>query len=140
SDIVVFGRRAGAAAASFATGQGHPGDVEESASRANEALHSALRGGDEDLRSVEMDLAAAMWECCGVVRDESRLAEGERRLEEITGRLARTAVRSGSAAWGDLARRLDLEAGVVTAAASLRGAKARTETRGCHNRADFPEV
>jgi succinate dehydrogenase / fumarate reductase flavoprotein subunit len=108
--------------------------------RANEELESALDGGDEDLKSVETDLAAAMWECCGVVRDQARLTEGERRLGEISTRSARTAVRSGSAAWGDLARRLDLRSGVTTAAASLRGAGARTETRGCHNRSDFPEV
>jgi succinate dehydrogenase / fumarate reductase flavoprotein subunit len=103
-------------------------------------LDSALRGGDEDLKDVEADLASAMWECCGVVRDEARLSEGERRLGQVAARLERASIRSGASAWGDLAKRLDLRSGVTTAAASIRGARARTETRGCHNRSDFPEL
>ncbi|MEP7021309.1 MAG: hypothetical protein ABI808_11695 [Pseudonocardiales bacterium] len=35
---------------------------------------------------------------------------------------------------------LDLRAGVPLAEATLRGALVRTETRGCHNRSDFPDL
>ena len=40
----------------------------------------------------------------------------------------------------DLARVLDLGASLVTGEATVRGAIARRETRGCHNRSDFPHL
>jgi succinate dehydrogenase / fumarate reductase flavoprotein subunit len=42
--------------------------------------------------------------------------------------------------WGDLAHVLDVRAMLGTAEATLRGAIAREETRGAHNRSDFPEL
>ena len=49
-------------------------------------------------------------------------------------------VRPSEEGWTDLAQVLDLRAGVVLAEATLRGALARQETRGCHNRSDFPDL
>jgi succinate dehydrogenase / fumarate reductase flavoprotein subunit len=49
-------------------------------------------------------------------------------------------VRPSEEGWGDLAQVLDLQAMLGTAEATLRGAIAREETRGAHNRSDFPEL
>jgi succinate dehydrogenase / fumarate reductase flavoprotein subunit len=75
-----------------------------------------------------------MWTHCGVVRDEERLAEGLTLLEELRAR----AVEGGAGGPGDLAAALDLRAAIATAAVTLRCARERRETRGCHNRTDHP--
>ena len=49
-------------------------------------------------------------------------------------------VRPSEEGWGDLAHVLDVQAMLGTAEATLRGAMARQETRGAHNRSDFPEL
>jgi succinate dehydrogenase / fumarate reductase flavoprotein subunit len=47
-------------------------------------------------------------------------------------------VRPGAEGWSDLAHALDLHGGLLAAEATLRGAIERRETRGAHNRTDFP--
>ena len=49
-------------------------------------------------------------------------------------------VRPSEEGWGDLAHVLDVQAMLGTAEATLRGAIARQETRGAHNRSDFPQL
>ena len=49
-------------------------------------------------------------------------------------------VRPSAEGWSDLAQLIDLRAGLLVAEATMRGALARRETRGCHNRTDFPEL
>ena len=46
----------------------------------------------------------------------------------------------GAEGWTDLAHALDLRAGLQVAEATVRGAIERRETRGPHNRADFPDL
>jgi len=46
----------------------------------------------------------------------------------------------GPSRWTDLAHALDLRAGLAVAEATLRGAIERRETRGAHNRTDFPDL
>ena len=49
-------------------------------------------------------------------------------------------MRPSAEGWSDLAQRIDLAAGLLVAEATMRGALARRESRGCHNRTDFPEL
>jgi succinate dehydrogenase / fumarate reductase flavoprotein subunit len=49
-------------------------------------------------------------------------------------------VRFSAEGWADLAHVLDLRAGVALAEATIVGALARRETRGCHNRTDHPDL
>ena len=49
-------------------------------------------------------------------------------------------MRPSAEGWGDLAAALDLRAGLAVAEATLAGALERRETRGCHNRSDFPAL
>ena len=49
-------------------------------------------------------------------------------------------VRPSAEGWGDLAQALDLRAGLAVAEATVLGALLRRESRGCHNRSDYPEL
>lgn len=81
-----------------------------------------------------------MWERCGVVRDDAGLREGIARLDEIRTVVADVDLRASAEGWSDLAQLIDLRAGLLVAEATMRGALARRESRGCHNRTDFPEL
>jgi len=61
-------------------------------------------------------------------------------LDEVRSVLPSVDVRPSEEGWGDLAQVLDVQAMLGTAEATLRGAIAREETRGAHNRSDFPEL
>jgi succinate dehydrogenase / fumarate reductase flavoprotein subunit len=81
-----------------------------------------------------------MWECAGVVRDEAGLQRGLKEIESIRGSLPDVDVRPDAEGWSDLAHALDLTAMCRVAEATLRGALERRETRGCHNRSDYPQL
>ncbi len=140
AETVIFGRRAGEAAAAHSEGLAvqlrSRGDVRAAA----DDLDDTLREGEEFARPVQRALRDAMWEHCGVVRTEDGLKQGLDRLAELRERARTVDVRPTSEGWGDLAHALDLRASLLTAEASLLGAIERRETRGAHNRSDYPAL
>jgi succinate dehydrogenase / fumarate reductase flavoprotein subunit len=97
------------------------------------------RRGDEFARPLQRALRDLMSEHCGVVRSENGLREGLDGLRELGERTAALEVRPDIAGYADLAHAFDLQASLLAARATLECALERRETRGAHNRADFPE-
>jgi succinate dehydrogenase / fumarate reductase, flavoprotein subunit len=97
------------------------------------------RKGEEFARPLQRAIRDTMSECCGVVRSESGLREGLARLDEIDDRGHELEVRPDIAGYADLAHAFDLQASSLAARATLESALERRETRGAHNRSDFPE-
>ena len=138
TDTMVFGRRAGSAAAGSSA---VPSDeVDDLALQADSELDALIRPGSRTARQVDEDLAAAMWEGCGVLREEGGLLAAAHRLDDVRAGLEEVGVEAGPAGAASLGHVLDLRAGLLSAAATIRGAAERRETRGCHNRADHPEL
>ena len=81
-----------------------------------------------------------MWETCGVVRDRVGLQRGLDRVAELQELARDVDVRPSSEGYADLAHALDLRASLVAAEATLLGALARRESRGAHQRRDFPQL
>jgi succinate dehydrogenase / fumarate reductase flavoprotein subunit len=136
----VYGRRAGVAAAVAAKSTDVGFHPRAAIRAASEALDALVHAGTELSRAAQRDVRDILWEHCGVVRDESSLRRGLSRLEAVASAMADIDVRPSEEGWTDLAQLLDLRAGVVLAEATVRGAMERRETRGCHNRSDFPEL
>lgn len=140
TETVVFGKRAGEAAAAFAASSDvaiHPRHVIE---EANDELDAMIGSGPELARPLQRSLRDLMWTHCGVVRDDDALREGISALDQIHAVTADVDVRPSAEGWSDLAQLIDLRAGLLVAEATIRGALARRESRGCHNRTDFPEL
>src|SRR5206468_10820043 len=91
-------------------------------------------------RPLQRALRDAMWETCGVVRDQAGLRHGLDRMAELRELAGQVDVRPTSEGYADLAHALDLRASLVTAEATLMGALVRTESRGAHQRRDHPEL
>jgi succinate dehydrogenase / fumarate reductase, flavoprotein subunit len=139
SETVVFGRRAGQAAARRSRELGAQRRSAQAVAAAGDALDSRVRSGSEFVLPLLRRLRDAMWEGCGVVRDAEGLQATLDVIGDLRSRLGDVDVRETSEGWEDLARLCALRAGLVAAEASVRGAMARTESRGAHSRRDHPE-
>jgi succinate dehydrogenase / fumarate reductase flavoprotein subunit len=139
-DLLVFGRRAGEDAAASAASSGRsPAPVAGAIRAAEDELSAAVHPGDQRLDGLRRALRLAMWERCGVVRDAGMLDEALDRLDGIRDAAIRAAVEPERDGWSALAHALDLRSGLLAAEATVRAALQRTETRGAHNRSDFPD-
>ncbi|HWP99216.1 MAG TPA: fumarate reductase/succinate dehydrogenase flavoprotein subunit [Vicinamibacterales bacterium] len=140
SDLLVFGKRAGEAAAAFARANGRarvdPRQVERAAARALAPFDRGAFG--ESPYAVQQALQATMQDLVGIVRREDELCEALRRIEELKRRAERAGVsgnREYNPAWHTA---LDLHSLLVAAEAITRSALARRESRGAHFREDCP--
>jgi succinate dehydrogenase / fumarate reductase flavoprotein subunit len=139
AETVVFGRRAGEAAAQFARAAANMRHDAVIASALDD-LASLEKPGSEAGRDVEMRLRTLLWEHCGVVRDEARLTAGLQKLADLRAAAASVNVQPERDTYRSLALAMDLQASLMTAEATMRGALARRESRGAHQRADYPAL
>jgi succinate dehydrogenase / fumarate reductase, flavoprotein subunit len=140
AETVVFGRRAGEAAARWSAARDLQLRARDVVRDADEELSSFIRHGRQFARPLQRALRDTMWETCGVVRDREGLERGLDRVAELRELAADVDVRPTSEGYGDLAHALDLRASLTAAEATLLGALARTESRGAHQRRDHPEL
>jgi succinate dehydrogenase / fumarate reductase flavoprotein subunit len=140
TETVVYGRRAGAAAAEFSNTSDVGIHPHSAIAQATDELDALISNGTELARASQRDLRNTMWENCGVVRDDAGLQQALVRIDEIREALPAIDVRPSEEGWSDLAQVLDLRAGLTLSEATVRGALARRESRGCHNRSDYAEI
>jgi succinate dehydrogenase / fumarate reductase flavoprotein subunit len=141
SEVLVCGRIAGTAAATYSA-------TLTTALRAPDAIEVATRRldsfdaqrGDVFARPLQREIRDALWQGCGVVRDAAGLSDALLRISRVEAQLPRLDVRADLAGYSDLALACDLYDMTLCARATVLGALERRETRGCHNRADFPEA
>ena len=140
AECLVVGRIVGEEAARWSTKLGVQVRDRDAIDTARQELDGLLSGrGEEFARPLQRAVRDLMSECCGVVRSEGGLRDGLARLEEVAGRAERLEVRPDIAGYADLAHAFDLQGSLLAARATLDCALERRETRGAHNRADFPD-
>jgi succinate dehydrogenase / fumarate reductase flavoprotein subunit len=140
AEAVVFGRIVGAEAARWSAQLDVQARDHAAIAAARDELTEFLaRPGEEFPRPLQRAVRDLMSECGGVVRSEDSLREGLVRLDEIMARARDLEVRPDIAGYDDLAHALDLQGSLLAARATLDCALERRETRGAHNRMDFPD-
>jgi len=140
-ELLVFGRIVGQAAAEYSAGvtsQNRSQDVIDAAER--EVTDTLASDGQENVRALQRDIRNIMTDFGGVVRDEAGLLEGLRRLGELDDRQSRIGVHPDVAGFSGLAHAFDLRASLLAARATLACALERRESRGAHNRSDYPDM
>ena len=140
SDLLVFGRRAGAAAAAHARSLAAAPRVDEAEVEAEmQAMLAPLsRGEGESPFEVHHALQECMGRYVGIFRVEADLQAALSEIERLAARLARVKV-TGSRAYNPgwhLAR--DLRNLLTVSEALTRSALLRRESRGAHSRLDHP--
>jgi succinate dehydrogenase / fumarate reductase flavoprotein subunit len=139
SDLLVFGRRAGLAAAEHANKTSTtPLDSEQVEEAAREMLAPFERKDGENPYTLHRDLQETMQKLVGIFRNKEdliRALEELEKLKERTGRLSVEGSRLFNPGW-HLAQ--DLKAMLTVSQAVTRSALAREESRGAHSRIDYP--
>jgi len=140
-ELLVYGRIVGEAAAERAGALDAQWRSGEAIGQARAEIDRLLASdGPENVRALQRAIRDTMTEHAGVVRDEAGLIMGLNELGEIEERMRSVGVHPDIAGYQDLAHAFDLEAAALAARATLRTALERRETRGCHNRSDYPEL
>jgi succinate dehydrogenase / fumarate reductase flavoprotein subunit len=140
SDLLVFGRRAGVAAAENARARAGWVRLSDDAlgSAAQAALAPFEREGGENPYTVQHDLQQTMHDLVGIIRTEAEMKGALERIAEFKQRVANLSVdghRQYNPGW-HLA--LDLPHMLVVSECIARAALERQESRGGHTRDDFP--
>jgi succinate dehydrogenase / fumarate reductase flavoprotein subunit len=141
SDLLVFGHRAGLAAADHAkkisAAAIDPGQIEDAA---REMLAPFERKEGENPYAIHRDLQETMQNLVGIFRNKEdliRALEELEKLKERAGRLSVEGSRLFNPGW-HLAQ--DLKAMLTVSEAVTRSALARQESRGAHSRIDYPSL
>lgn len=142
-DLLVFGKRAGEAAAEYAASLGgaRPAVAESDvkAAQASALAPFEVEGG-ENPYTIQHDLQQAMNDLVGIIRTGAELEESLREIEVFKER-ARTMVVEGHRQYNPgwhLA--IDLRNMLIVSEAIAKAALAREESRGGHTRDDFPKT
>jgi succinate dehydrogenase / fumarate reductase flavoprotein subunit len=139
-ELLVFGRIVGETAATYSAGLGTQQRSSTAKAEAAGEIDQVLGAvGREHVRPLQRALRNLMTEHAGVVRSEAGLLLGLSKLEEIEACSADVGVHPDLAGFQDLAHAFDLRSSLVAARATLEAALERRETRGCHNRSDYPD-
>ena len=139
SDLLVFGRRAGLAAADYAKKSGAP-KVDDATlqSAEREMLEPFERTSGESPYEVHRDLQTTMQALVGIFRIEDDLKRALSELESLKARANKVRVegsRMFNPGW-HMAK--DLQSMLRVSEAVAKSAFVRKESRGAHSRIDFP--
>lgn len=140
TDLITFGRRAGAAAAEAAAGMEAFLDLDaaEIQTVIDETLAPLTREGGENPAKVVEDLRDLMQEKVGIIRQGHQLEEALVDLEAFRAREAATSPGGGRIYNPGWHQALEIGAMIDISLMCTLAALAREESRGGHTRLDFP--
>ena len=141
SDLLVFGRRAGQAAADHVDAvSGARPEVSQAAIDAAvaEALAPLERAGGENPYEVHAALQQLMTEQVGLIRNEGELQSALAELEKLRARVADVSVEGGRAYNPGWHLAQDLRNMMLVSDCVAQSALERQESRGGHTRDDYP--
>jgi succinate dehydrogenase / fumarate reductase, flavoprotein subunit len=143
SDLLVFGRRAGAGAVAYldSLDGARPvaSDAELEKARA-EALAPLERSGGENPYTVHAEVQQTMSDLVGIIRKEDEIKSALAELEKLRARAANVSAEGGAAYNPGWHLALDLRNIMLIADCVAQAALERQESRGGHTRDDFPEM
>jgi fumarate reductase flavoprotein subunit len=144
-ELLVFGARAGRSAAEWA--RQHPElDIESLERQAGDEQRRIAstfinnQGGTERLATVRTELQRTTEAGCGIYRTEASIREAAHKVAELKERFAGVKLDDRSLSFNtELTTAFELEFMIDIAEALVEAALERKESRGSHQRTDFPE-
>jgi succinate dehydrogenase / fumarate reductase flavoprotein subunit len=141
SDLLVFGRRAGSAAAAHAKKTTAPTLVDaqlEDAER--QALAPFNRSGGENPYTIHYDLQEVMQNLVGIFRTDEDLRKALVEISKLKERAQKVHVEGARVFNPGWHLSIDLQCMLTVSEACTHAALARKESRGAHSRLDFPKT
>ncbi len=144
TELLVFGARSARAAVRFGDGLESP-DVRALTLQADQEQQRIRkqffesRGGGESIAGLRVELTGAMEAGAGIYRDEQSLRASCGKIRELKERFSRIELTDRSLTFNtELTSALELEYMLDVAEALAHSALARRESRGSHQRIDYP--
>jgi fumarate reductase flavoprotein subunit len=142
-ELLVFGSRAGRAAAEYASRaaltDGHVAAQVQGERQRLERDVLGKAGGRERIADIRDQMQKTLEESAGIYRDGSKLTWAVGRLGELQERVADVAIEDHSRTFNtERVAALELSCMLDIAEAIVRSALRREESRGAHQRTDFP--
>ena len=143
-ELLVFGARAGRAAAEFASTQKESNGIILSQAldetKRVEAQFLEKTGGRERIATLREEMQKAMENGAGIYRTHSSLAEAAAKLRELQERFPSITLDDGSRTFNtELTAAVELGFMLDVGEAIVQSALHRTESRGAHQRTDYPK-
>ncbi len=145
TELLVFGKRAAIRAAEYVSSLSNPLLGRESGNMADAVVKGVRdlvcrNAGDESLADVRREMMATLEEGAGIYRDQAGLESTCRNIAELQGRFENIEVHDTSNVFNtELQQVLELRNMLDVAETVSASALARTESRGAHQRLDFPQ-
>src|SRR3989454_1950789 len=145
TELLVFGARAGRAAAQYALEQPAPSlnPLTQLASDEERRLNEHFLnkdGGRERIATIRTEMQKTMEQGVGIYRDEAGLRQTCDTLRQLRERFAHIAIEDRGRVFNtELIGALELDCMLDVAEAVARSALQRQESRGSHTRTDFPD-
>lgn len=141
SDLLVFGRRAGAGAAEYVKGQSGVAVSEATLKAASERLNAPFIGsGDENPYTLHHELQQVTNDLVGIIRTRTELEEALVKLAELRERATKVKAVGGREFNPGFHLTHDLDNMLLVSESIARSALQREESRGGHTRDDFPTM
>ena len=140
-DLVVFGRRAGTAAAKFAKSAELHDLSSDASGESRERLERVRNsGGKESVAALRAELQQAMQDYASVFRTEELLAKGVEAVAELQERYKNIGVQDKGERYNtELVEAMELGYLLEVSEATVHSCLNRKESRGAHAREDYPE-
>ena len=135
ADTIIFGYRAGKAAADYAKGIIKIPLLEEQVRVEEKRLENILRSRGNSPSKLISELKKIMWQRAGVIRKEKYLVEGLKEIRELREELENIAVGTFS----NLREAIEIDFMIEVAETMCLSALTRKESRGAHWRIDYPK-
>lgn len=144
TELLVFGARAGKNAARFALEQKNPGSVREVLAEEERRLVEnqffGRKGGNESISAIRKEMHQAMEQGAGIYRDETLLRKSQTTIRSCQERFPNISLSDRSYTFNtELISVIELSYMLDIAEAIVQSALQRTESRGSHQRTDYPD-
>ncbi|MBC7462737.1 MAG: fumarate reductase/succinate dehydrogenase flavoprotein subunit [Actinobacteria bacterium] len=141
SDLLVFGRRAGAGAAAYAHANKNQVLSDATLLNASNRLNAPFtRNGDENPYTIHQELQQATNDLVGIIRTQTELEDAIVKLAQLRVRAEKVKSAGGRTFNPGFHLALDLDNMLLVSECIARAALQREESRGGHTRDDFPKM
>ncbi|MCW9708879.1 fumarate reductase (quinol) flavoprotein subunit [Fodinibius salsisoli] len=145
TELLVFGARAGQAAAEFASEQKPFSSALEALAtdesrRIEKGFFSENGSNPESIASIRQEMYQAMEKGVGIYRSEDSLERSQEKIQELQERLMNVSIEDHSYTFNtELVAALELSNMLDISEAIIQSALQRTESRGSHQRVNYPD-
>ncbi len=139
-EILVFGRLAGKAAVKYSMSLDSRIRSFGPIKNAHENIDCLVKKGDLPVSPLHNELSEIMWNFCGVIKNKEKLEKGLEGIAILKEKVKNVGIRIEDKNYQDLVNIFDLKASICSGEATIISALNRHESRGSHQRDDFPDI